>query len=271
MVWQKIDDQFGVSKKVTRIPRKQRLAAVGLWELAANYSVRALTDAVLDENELDEVLATPALTDLLIRVDLWHGTGHECDRCAQPPAGGIVIHDLLVYNPDVSSVKANRDIKSEGGKQGNHIRWHERRGITDPSCDWCAIGDRFVVDVASDSLRNPPGPVPGPVPERPTDIGTDTQSSPDPNVRAFGPDEFNEIVTQRAQRAGIQNLGKLYALLTDTVNGHLSPTGAIELAEVIVSRSQQPVKDVDRYVASSCQKSPDDVQWHYDRLDLGVA
>lgn len=271
MVWQKIDDQFGVSRKVTRIPRRNRLAAIGLWELASNYSVRALTDGVLDPIELEEVLATAPLTKELVAVGLWHEGGHACDRCVQPPKGGIVIHDFLEYNPDASSVDAARETKSEGGRHGNHIRWHANRGITDRTCEWCANAKRIRSDIASESLRNPPGPVPGPVPDDLTDIANETQSSPVPNVREFGPDEFNEIILQKAQRAGIRNLGKLYGLLGETVNGYLSASGAVELAQVIAERSTHPVKDVDAYVATACRKSPQDVQHWYDTCDLGVA
>lgn len=263
MVWQKIDDQFGVSKKVTRIPRRSRLAAIGLWELASNYSVRALTDGVLDENELDEVMATPALIGVLVGVGLWHAQGHACSRCVQPADGGIVIHDFLEYNPDASSVGAGRDEKSEGGRHGNHIRWHVNRRITDPSCDWCAI--------ASGSLRNPPGPVPGPVPEDLTDIGNPPQSSPVVTVGAEGPDEVDEIVAQKARRAGIRDIAKLGRVLRSTVNGPLTSSSAVELAVLIADRSQHPVKNIDAYVASACRNSPEDVQHWYDTCDLGVA
>jgi hypothetical protein len=263
MVWQKIDDQFGVSKKVTRIPRKHRLAAVGLWELASNYSVRALTDGVLDENELDDVMATPALISLLVGVGLWHTETHSCPRCVVPPTGGVVIHDFLEYNPDASSVDAGRDEKSEGGKHGNHIRWHLNRRITDPKCDWCAI--------ASGSLRNPPGPVPGPVPDDLTDMGDETQSSPVVTAGTEGLDEVSEIVIQKARNAGVRDIRKLYPILARTIQGPLSASAAVELAQVIAERSQHPVKDVDAYVATACRKSPEDVQHWYDTCDLGVA
>lgn len=104
-----------------------------------------------------------------------------------------------------------------------------------------------------------------------TDITHLPQSSPDPTAGTRGLDEVSEIILQKARRAGIKDLGTLWDALAYVVSGPLSAAGAVELAEVIVARSQQPVKDVDAYVTSSCRRSPDDIQWHYERLDLGVA
>jgi hypothetical protein len=99
MVWQRNDDQYGVSRKITRIPVTAlgvpiKLAAVGLDQLAKNYSCREMTGGILDAVELDSVLATPVLVDELVRVELWHRTGHDCEECVQPPPRGIVIHDF---------------------------------------------------------------------------------------------------------------------------------------------------------------------------------
>lgn len=104
-----------------------------------------------------------------------------------------------------------------------------------------------------------------------TDIGNDTQSSPDPNARTRGLDEVSEIVVQKARNAGIRDIRKLYPILAHTVQGALSPAAAVELAQVIADRSHHPVKDVDAYVATACRKSPEDVQHWYDTCDLGVA
>lgn len=104
-----------------------------------------------------------------------------------------------------------------------------------------------------------------------TDITYDTQSSPDLTVHARGLEPVSEIVAQKARRAGIKNLDKLYPILARTVDGPLTASAAVELAQVIADRSQHPVKDVDAYVATACRKSPDDVQHWYDTCDLGVA
>ena len=111
MGWQKIDDQFGVSQKVIRIPRKRRQQVVGLWVLAGNYSARALTDGRLEAHELEEIDARPADVAELVRVGLWHRHGTACasEDCVPAPAGGVTIHDYLRYNPSRAEVEANRE------------------------------------------------------------------------------------------------------------------------------------------------------------------
>jgi hypothetical protein len=104
-----------------------------------------------------------------------------------------------------------------------------------------------------------------------TDMGHDTQSSPDLTSARGGLDEVSEIVVQKARNAGVRDIRKLYPILARTITGHLSPAAAVELAQVIADRSQHPVKDVDAYVATACRKSPEDVQHWYDTCDLGVA
>lgn len=239
MVWQRVDDQFGVSKKVTRIPLKQRLAAVGLWELASNYSARESTDGVLDEAELESVLATRPLVAELVRVGLWHGPEHGCDHCVQPAVGGIVIHDFLEYNPDASSVAAERESKSDGGRLGNHVRWHVRRGITDPRCDLCVIGE----PIANRSLRNPP--VPGPVPD--PDLGqTDTQGShtsgPVGN-RASGTDEgdIEALCVRQSAALGVEFV-KVRTHLGMATGRLPSPTVVMRIIATVLERATPPVK-----------------------------
>ncbi len=113
MVWQKIDDQFGVSQKVIRIPRKRRQQCIGLWTLAGNYATRALTDGRLEVHELDELDARKTDIDELVRVGLWHRPGDPCDspyeHCRPAPDGGVSIHDFLVYNPSREKVLADRE------------------------------------------------------------------------------------------------------------------------------------------------------------------
>ena len=261
MVWQKIDDQFGVSRKVTRIPRKNRLAAIGLWELASNYAVRALTDGVLDDAELDEVMATPTLVAALVKVGLWHEAGHDCERCIEPPAGGIVIHDFLEYNPDASSVAAGRESQSEGGRHGNHVRWHTKRGVTDPSCEWCAIGDPIGNPIASVSLANPPGPVPVPK----TDMTNDFEVSHVGDVAQ----QWTDQEKSQARSAGIKNVDAVASALVGCC-GPMSNRAVVLLCQAICARARRTVTRVDGYVLTAAKSSPDDVRWEFERLDLGA-
>lgn len=268
MVWQRNDDQYGVSRKITRIPRGIRLAAVGMDQLAMNYSVRALTDGVLDESELEEVLATEALIDALVKVDRWHRTGHDCARCVQPPAGSIVIHDFLEYNPDAASVGSGRDEKAKGGREGNHKRWHVQRGISVASCEWCAIDkrsdnrspNRHGRESDTDSLRNPPGPVP--VPELPdTDVTHLPKSGHVGNARAKKSDQalldrLRIAALADAQRLGVSDLAVVRDWLERASGCALTMGQAVELAGDILARARGEVREPDRYVIGVCRKSP---------------
>lgn len=245
MGWQKIDDQFGISRKVTRIPRRYRLAAVGLWELASNYSARSLTDGVLDAIELEEVLATEPLTRQLVAVNLWHAPGHDCTRCVQPPAGGVVIHDYLEYNPSRADVENARESD------------RKRKGIQKDS-------GRNPRGIRKDSRHPDPVPNPNPVPM--TDMTNEIQVSHELYVAGISTDPE---IASLAKFAGIRNLEQLQTAMSHCC-GPISGRGAVELAKTICARSKHTVEKVDAYVLTAITETPDEVRWDYERLDLGA-
>jgi hypothetical protein len=50
---------------------------------------------------------------------------------------GWIVHDFLKDNPSAAEKEATETGKSQGGKRGNHERWHEKRGLIAPGCDFC--------------------------------------------------------------------------------------------------------------------------------------
>jgi len=269
MVWQKIDDQFGVSQKVIRIPRKRRQQCVGLWVLAANYAVRALTDGVIEEHELDELDARDVDVAELVRVGLWHHHGDRCDsprdQCKPAPKGGVSIHDFLAYNPSREKVMADREAE--------RVRKASQR----------------------QSKRSPSGTPAGrdpvsehPVPSRPDPVPTPgLDMTYEPEVRPVGDvvalrtdDEFEASVRERATAAGVRDLPRLHGLLARAVKpvGPLSPAASVVLIEAITNRATGEVKDVDAYVVAAARNQGDvqgmyaaeDLQWMSER-DLGRA
>lgn len=232
MAWQRNDDQYGVSRKVTRLRRRTRLAAVGLDQLAKNYSARALTDGVLDATELEEVLATPALIAELVRVDMWHTHGHSCPKCVQPPKGGVVIHDYLDYNPSRVEVEAarERDRKRKGSKQDS---------VRNPS------------GIRADSA--PPVPVPGPVPQ--TDSGDTHKPVTEVDVRVDESDE--EFIRSEAARLRIGSWPRVRrAFEAAGVVG--SDAELLDLARLILDASEGHVRWPERFIETACD-SPDEV------------
>ena len=157
MVWQKTDDQFGVSKKVVRIPRARRFQVIGLWTLAGNYACRVLSDGVLEAHELDELGARKADIAELVRVGLWHENAHDCAKCVAVQVGTIVIHDFLVYNPSRAEVEA--------AKEAERLRKAAYRASKKAS----PVGRPTGTDTGTPAGRDPESelPVPGPSPARP--------------------------------------------------------------------------------------------------------
>lgn len=256
MVWQKIDDQFGVSQKVIRIPRKRRQQVVGLWVLAANYAVRALTDGVLEEHELDELDAKDADVAELVRVGLWHRHSDKCDsppdQCRPAPQGGVSIHDFLVYNP--SRAKTIADREAERVRKASQRQSKRSPTGTPPG---------------RDPVSEHPVPVPSqsrPVPSPLTDMTNDPESSHVGDVVASRTD-FGEEIAAEARRAGIDDLPAVLAILEPIV-GPLNPRHGIELAQVILRRAKAPVLQPTAYIARASEKRDEIRGIAIDVLDL---
>jgi len=98
MTWFKVSDGFYTSKKVLSIPRTCRLAAVGLWAMAGNWSGRELTDGRVPSFVLAELGATPRLRRALIDARLWIDHGSD----------GIEFHSWADYQPTRAEVEADR-------------------------------------------------------------------------------------------------------------------------------------------------------------------
>lgn len=81
--------------------------------------------------------------------------------------------------------------------------------------------------------------------------------------------ELTDREKSQARVAGITNLAAVHAALVRCC-GPMTGSSAVTLAKAICARSKRPVTRVDGYVMTAIQKSPDDVRWEYERLDLGA-
>lgn len=99
MVWFKVDDGFYTSRKVLSIPRTSRLAAVGLWTMAGNWSGRELTDGKVPGYVLAELGATPRLRRALVEARLWLDHGPD----------GIEFNKWSEYQPTRARVEDDRE------------------------------------------------------------------------------------------------------------------------------------------------------------------
>lgn len=259
MPWVKVDDGFGVHPKVQRIPRAARLAAVGLWQLALTHTARALTDGTLDADELDNLDAPPQLVHELVRVGLWHEHGHDCDRCAQPPTGGVTFHDYAEYQPSGADVRARREseraAKSAAGIETAHKRWHAGPGRSpSPACALCtqtdssAIAELLAPESLPRSLPNSPDPDPE------TDTATVPESLTNPAARASDDIDDNDPIDHDAHALGIRNLDTIRSALAAAVGEPLDDASAVDLSRAILASSATHVGNPDAYIAAACHK-----------------
>jgi len=131
VVWFKVDDGFYSSRKVLSIPRAQRVAAVGLWTLAGNWSGRELTDGRVDNYVLAELGATPRLRRALVEARLWLDHG----------SAGVEFHDWARYQPTREQVEEERRKTADRQR-----KWRERHSEK--------TGDEHVSDAVTNDVTN---------------------------------------------------------------------------------------------------------------------
>lgn len=73
-MWFKVDDRLSSSRKIKRIPRSIRLAAVGLWSLSGSWSAGEELDGAVPDYILEDFGATDELVEALVASGLWEKT-----------------------------------------------------------------------------------------------------------------------------------------------------------------------------------------------------
>lgn len=102
MSWFKVDDSFPQHRKVLRIPRKHRLACIGLWMSGAAWCSRHLSDGWLDRFLVDELGGTDDQADWLIKVGLWIDKGEH-----------VLFHDWSDYQTTRAQVDEKKEKDAE--------------------------------------------------------------------------------------------------------------------------------------------------------------
>lgn len=106
MAWYKVDDRLPTSRKVIRIPRSQRAAAIGIWTLAGAWSAHDLTDGWIPAYMIEEWGGDEAHAEALISAGLWA----RADRDGDP---GYQFVNWSEYQPTRVSVEARRERERE--------------------------------------------------------------------------------------------------------------------------------------------------------------
>lgn len=121
-MWFKVDDQLAFHPKVLRAGN----AAMGLWVRAGSWSADKLTDGFVPNETVAALGARTTDAERLVKSGLWD---------AEP--GGYRFHDWTVFQPSRQDVELIKESRKVGGTRGAHDRWHAKRNITNPDCEWC--------------------------------------------------------------------------------------------------------------------------------------
>lgn len=149
MPWFKVDDGLPSSRKVLGIPRRDRLAAIGLWTLGGAWSAKELQDGAVPSYMIVELGATRRVAEALVTAGLWSRT-----------SSGYAFVNWDEFQPTRADVVAAREKNAEKLRKWRRRNQEQNQGETE-----------FVTGLqdGSDEVRNP-----APVPTRP-----DPTSSPD--------------------------------------------------------------------------------------------
>jgi len=140
MAWFKVDDGFHASRKVLRIPKRARFAAIGLWSVAGSWAADQLTDGHVPDYMIIEWGAPPGAPSALVDAGLWERT-HD----------GFTFYNWHEYQPSKQDVDAERAASRERMRD---LR-AKRKGKK--PLEQAEVGDVFgrTVPNGSESVRNP--------------------------------------------------------------------------------------------------------------------
>jgi hypothetical protein len=142
MPWFKVDDGLPSSRKVLGIPRRDRLAAIGLWTLAGAWSAKELQDGAVPSYMIVELGATRRVAEALVAVGLWSRT-----------STGYAFVNWDDFQPTKADVLSAREKNAEKLR-----KWRQRNRDRDQGETEFVTG----LQDGSDEVRNP-----APVPARP--------------------------------------------------------------------------------------------------------
>lgn len=119
-----VDDQLHVNRKATALAERALdndllgFAALGLWSMAGSFCQAALSDGRISERELVKISLNKEAVDLLaqtlVKAGLWHGHGHDCERCPTVPERSYLFHDWFSLGYSTGAdVKLARDKRKE--------------------------------------------------------------------------------------------------------------------------------------------------------------
>jgi len=121
MAWFKVDDKLHSSKKLLKIPRRHRLAAIGLWTVAGSWAADQVTDGNVPDYMIPEWGGTENLVQQLVAAGLW-----------TPSFDGHGFSNWSEYQPMKADIEAGREknaAKLRKWRESNHGTNHDVTGL----------------------------------------------------------------------------------------------------------------------------------------------
>jgi hypothetical protein len=208
---------------------------------------RQLNDGVLTRRQLVRI-APDSLPDVARSIEVLIDVGLFVDKGTV-----IAVHGWDDWNDSADDVET----MSRGGKEGNHLRWHVKRGNPNPECELCISEGLVAPDSPPDS---PPTRDPNPrVDKRREDVDVDHSLAPtDVDAR--------EALREAIAKACGWNLDKL----TSSSNGRLAKAvKEIERARGTPAEVFERA-DVYRSVFSAAALTPTALSGHWPALEKPV-
>lgn len=144
MTWFRVDDGLPTNRKLLSIPRRDRMAAMGLWCVAGAWSSRELHDGFVPLYLLAEIGATTRQANLLTQAGFWIKVD-----------GGWQFKDWQDWQPTRDDVLAKRK------KTADKVReWRERNRVTRSEVTEGVTGLQDGYQPVSNPAPDPTRPVP---------------------------------------------------------------------------------------------------------------
>jgi len=150
VAWFKIDDGFHSSRKLLKIPKRTRFAAVGLWTVAGSWAADQLTDGNVPDYMIGVFGAPPAAPDALVDSGLWQRT-----------SDGYVFYNWHEYQPSKQDVDAERAASRERMRD---LRARRKQRKPLEQAEEVDVFGRTVPN-SSENVRNPDPTRPDPTPK----------------------------------------------------------------------------------------------------------
>jgi hypothetical protein len=170
VTWIESHTTIGHHPKTRKLARRLNVSipeAVGLLHLLWHWAIEYAADGDLSKHEPEDMAVGAQFDgDPHVFLEALVATGFV-DRGDD----GIVLHDWWDFAGRLVAAKSS-------GSFGNHKRWHEGRGIVDPTCSYCA-GESGARSGANRGARSGPNPHHLPTipthPPSPTDDGDESK------------------------------------------------------------------------------------------------